>query len=110
MALTVIDIENYGIRLGFTGTISNTQITLNGADGDGTAHSVVIKFSSHHPLPEDAYNANAKMFLSFVPFQHLPHYVDLLRNEAPLKVSFNINAPAGCMIFTGHETPGEGEE
>ena len=110
MALTVIDIENYGIRLGFSGSSSNTQITLNGADAEGTGYSVVIRFSTNHPLPEDAYNANAKMYLSFVPFQHLPHYVDLLRNEAPLKASFNKENPAGCMIYTGHETPGEGEE
>ncbi|HNR06882.1 MAG TPA: hypothetical protein PKM27_06155 [Saprospiraceae bacterium] len=110
MPLTVFDIETYGIRLGFSGSISNTQITLNGADGEGTAYSVVIKFSSNHPLPEDAYNASARMYLSFVPFQHLPHYVDLLRNEAPLKASFNKEHPAGCMIYTGHETPGEGEE
>jgi hypothetical protein len=44
-----------------------------------------------------------------VPYDLYPTYVDLLRNEKPLKIYLNSDKPEWNQLLTGDEPVGEGE-
>ncbi|HHM06133.1 MAG TPA: lipase family protein [Gammaproteobacteria bacterium] len=45
----------------------------------------------------------------FLPLEHYPHWLDILRNEAPLAFVFDECHPAGAALVTAAEPVGEGE-
>lgn len=45
----------------------------------------------------------------FLPFNHFPSYMDLLRNEGPVSAYIWTDKPETCHLYTGNEIPGEGE-
>ena len=60
-------------------------------------------------LPVNSYDAGSKTGVAYAAISQYPDYIDLVRNEKPVSVTFNpdVNPPS----FTVHvtETVGEGE-
>ena len=65
--------------------------------------------------PEDALPANsfddaAKIGRGYQRFSQYRHFLDLVRNERPVWVTFiPEDTPSTFVVFCGAETPGEGE-
>lgn len=61
-------------------------------------------------IPFNNYNANIKAGEAFQPIAAYPDYIDLLRNEKPISVTFRPeDNPPTYVIYTGSEPPGDGE-
>lgn len=66
--------------------------------------------SDQSALPSNSYNANSHIGVAYEEFSRFPYYLDLVRNEKPIHVTFNPDAsPPSYVVFCSSETPGEGE-
>lgn len=56
------------------------------------------------------FNATYKIGAAYQPFSQYQHYLDLIRNEKPIRVTFSIeDSPPTFVVYCSRETPGEGE-
>jgi hypothetical protein len=114
MAATTFKIDKYQVTLG-----ADLPSILTDKDGQvcgiigcyGGDHLLMINFvKDGQPLPLNSYNEDKKTGSLFLPFSHLPSFVDLLRNEKPIYGYVNSDRPSWNNISTRHEPVGEGEK
>ncbi|MEN8117217.1 MAG: hypothetical protein ABFS16_09575 [Bacteroidota bacterium] len=61
-------------------------------------------------LNPNAFNAVDNIGRADLPFSLYEHYLDLIRNERPIRVLFRPeDAPPRFIVYCSGETPGEGE-
>jgi hypothetical protein len=87
----------------------NEQARLNLYCDEG--HKLYILFQDpKHPFPPNTYNANSKVGSAYVPSSLYLSYLDLLRSEKPITVTFNPEAsPPAFTIFGPNEPVGQDE-
>jgi hypothetical protein len=62
------------------------------------------------PLSANTFNATTKIGVAYQRFGQYPHYLDLIRNEKPISVTFRPeDAPPTFVVYCAGELPGEGE-
>ncbi len=62
-------------------------------------------------LPGNTYDAASKIGVAYQPFSLYQHYLDLVRNEKPISVTFRPeDAPPTFVVYCAAEPPGEGED
>jgi hypothetical protein len=62
------------------------------------------------PMPVNSFNAPAKIGVAYQRFSQFEHYLDLVRNEKPISVTFRPeDAPPTYVVYCASELPGEGE-
>jgi len=61
-------------------------------------------------LPPNTYNSTSKIGVAYQPFSQFQHYLDLIRNEKPIWVTFRpYDTPPVFVVYCASEPPGEGE-
>jgi hypothetical protein len=74
-------------------------------------HKLYLIF--RHPgdaLSANTYDATSKIGVAFQTFSQYQHYLDLVRNEKPIYVTFRPeDTPPGFVVYCASEPPGEGE-
>jgi hypothetical protein len=61
-------------------------------------------------LPANTFNTTTKIGLAYQPIAQFERYLDLIRNEKPIRVTFRPeDAPPTFVVYCAGETPGEGE-
>lgn len=62
------------------------------------------------PLPSNTYDATSKTGVGYQHIDDYDRYIDLVRNEGPIQVTFNPDAvPPSFVVYAASEAPGEGE-
>ena len=61
------------------------------------------------PLPPNTYNAGRKTGVAYAELDQYPSYIDLVRNEKPVSVTFNPDAEPPVFVVHVSEPVGEGE-
>ncbi len=61
------------------------------------------------PLPANSYDANNKIGVAYVDINRYPDYIDLVRNEKPISVTFNPDATPPVFVVFAAEPVGEEE-
>lgn len=62
------------------------------------------------PVPANTYNSSLKIGVGCQPFTSYAQFLDLVRNEGPISVTFRPeDSPPTFVVYAGTETPGEGE-
>lgn len=78
--------------------------------GDWT---VLIRFLAPNNPPKSGFVQEISTHLNrlflYVKGDKLNYYLDLLRNEKPVKANINTTSPDESLLFTGAEPVGEGE-
>ena len=76
----------------------------------GDEYTLDVNFlDSESPFPQPAFNQEEKKGHMVIPYQHLPIFVDLLRNEKPIFAHLRGDRPEWTSITTTKEPVGEGE-
>ena len=85
---------------------TKARINLHCADG----YKLYILFQDSSSLPSNSYNSSAKVGVAYAQLDQYENYIDLVRNEKPIRVTFNDTAsPPAYVVYASQETPGEGE-
>ncbi len=85
----------------------STQSRINIYTADG--YKLYILFPAEGaPLPANSYNAGSKIGVAYENAPRYSDYVDLLRNEDPVWVTFNEDAKS-FVVYAAWEPIGEGE-
>lgn len=61
------------------------------------------------PLPPNTYNSGTKVGVAYVDIAQYPNYIDLVRNEKPINVTFNPDVSPPSFVVHANEPVGEGE-
>ena len=70
----------------------------------------LIFLDPSEPLATDSYNATTKVGVAHMYFHKYPHFLDLVRNEKPIAVTFRPeDTPPTFVVWCTLEPPGEGE-
>jgi len=70
----------------------------------------LIFLDPSEPVTTDFYNATSKIGVAHQYFNQYPHFLDLLRNEKPITVTFRPeDTPPSFVVWCAQEPPGEGE-
>ena len=70
----------------------------------------LLFLSGEDALPANEYNEVRQTGTAYVPFAHYHHYLDLIRNEKPIYVTFRADIhPPDYVVYCAAEQPGEGE-
>lgn len=74
-------------------------------------HKLYLKFlPSSDALPSNTFDATNKIGMAYQPFSRFQYYLDLVRNEKPIKVTFRPkDKPPTYVVYCSYEPPGEGE-
>ena len=66
--------------------------------------------SGSDEMPDNYYNEGAKIGVAYEEFSRFPYYLDLIRNEKPISVTFSPEAtPPAYVVYCASEPPGDGE-
>ncbi len=58
----------------------------------------------------NSFNSVSKIGVAYQPFSMYEHYLDLIRNEKPIRITFRPeDSPPKFVVYCSGETPGEGE-
>lgn len=61
-------------------------------------------------LPANSFNSTSKTGVAYQHFSQYPHFLDLVRNEKPISVTFRPDdTPPTFVVYCAGETPGQGE-
>ncbi len=61
-------------------------------------------------LSPNTFSAATKIGVAYQPIAQFEHYLDLIRNEKPISVTFRPeDSPPTFVVYCAGETPGEGE-
>ncbi len=63
---------------------------------------------SEGTMPANSYSVGSKIGVGYESFSWYQYYLDLVRNEGPIYVTFNPDAKS-FVVYAASETPGEGE-
>ena len=67
-------------------------------------------FEEAGDLPNNSYHESAKVGSAYAPISYYADYIDLLRNEGPIRVTFRPeDSPPRFVVYASREEPGEGE-
>jgi hypothetical protein len=74
-------------------------------------HKLYLLFRSDETeLPNNSFNASSKTGVAYENLSRFPYYLDLIRNEKPISVTFNPDAtPPAYVVYCASEPPGDGE-
>lgn len=74
-------------------------------------HKLYIIFvDPSETLSNNSFNTNNKIGVAYQPFNLYAQYLDLIRNEKPIRVTFRPeDSPPTFVVYCSGETPGEGE-
>ncbi len=74
-------------------------------------HKLYLIFrSDESELPSNSFNSSSHTGVAYEEFSRYPYYLDLIRNEKPINVTFNPDAtPSAYVVYCASEPPGEGE-
>lgn len=75
-------------------------------------HKLYIDFYEESAtLPDNTYDDTYLIGRARVPISYYPNYIDLIRNEGPIRVTFRPeDSPPRFVVYAGSEEPGEGED
>lgn len=85
----------------------STQARINCYAVDGYRLYLIFK-AVGTDLPVNSFNPDIKTGVAYESVSHYPAYLDLLRNEKPVWVTFN-EADASFVVYAAAEQVGEGE-
>ena len=85
----------------------STQARINCYAVEGYRLYVIFK-AEGVDLPANSYNADIKTGVAYETVGHFPSYLDLLRNEKPVWITFN-EEEASFVVYAAGEQVGEGE-
>ncbi len=70
----------------------------------------IIFRSTLEGMPDSSYDESKKIGVVYEDFGRFPYYIDLVRNEKPIHVSFNTDTiPPAYMVLCSYEKPGRDE-
>lgn len=99
-------LESYSAFLYPNAGKQSGRINLNFDD-----HKLYLIF--RHPteaLPPNTYDGASKTGVAYQAFSQFQYYLDLIRNEKPILVTFRPeDTPPTFVVYCGSEPPGEGE-
>jgi len=74
-------------------------------------HKLYILFvDPSETVSKNSFNATNKIGIAYLPFGLYEHYLDLIRNEKPIRITFRPeDSPPKFVVYCSGETPGEGE-
>lgn len=100
-------VEHYAAFLYPNDTDSSSRINLYCAD----RHRLYLLFYEDGVnLPDNSFSANTNTGVAYAPLSQYPSYIDMLRNEKPVRVTFRPeDTPARYVVWVSQEEPGEGE-
>lgn len=76
----------------------------------GDDHRFILYFlHEDSPVATPVYNASTKVGAIFLPFEDMPIYLDILRNEKPVYAYLNSTKPEWNSLRTSNEPVGEEE-
>lgn len=103
MAWKWYDIASYKASVGGSGYYGGVQLFGDGFYG-------FLKFHKEGPLPDSsAQTTYGQRFYGHLDFQQMAPTVDLLRNEAPIRIGWDDGNPNLFHLMTGTEPVGEGD-
>ena len=75
-----------------------------------TQRLYLIFWDTDAPLPNNTYNDSHKIGVAYQRFDKYQHFLDLVRNEGPISVTFRPeDTPPNYVVYAASEPPGEGE-
>lgn len=74
-------------------------------------HKLYLNFlDPSEALSPNTFDANYKTGVAYQPISQFDTYLDLIRNEKPIRVTFRPeDTPPSFVVYCSGETPGEGE-
>ena len=70
----------------------------------------VVFYDPSASLPSNSFNSVAKTGQAYQSIEGFDRYLDLIRNEKPIYVTFRPeDVPPSFVVYCASETPGEGE-
>ncbi len=107
-------VSSYTVKVGdtLTATWSGTQIKARGilvCHGPDRQRLIFYFLTDDSPVPAPVYKPTTKVGAVFLPFDQMPPYVDLVRNERPIYAYMNSDRAEWNNISSGHEPVGEEE-
>ena len=97
------------VKLTFDGTTIEAQGILS-CYGEHPQQLIIYGLHPNSPVPPSAVcNWSVRLGSIFVPFEDLPAYVDLVRNEEPVYARISSDDPDSMVLGTDMEPTGEGE-
>ena len=103
MAWKWYDIESYKASAGGQGYYAAVQLFGDGFYG-------LLKFHKQGPLADaSAHSTYGQRFYGHLDYQQMHMFVDLLRNEKPVRFGWYENNPNLFHLMTGQEPVGEGD-
>ncbi len=113
MATKTFQVANYKMALGhsMTAVWSGQQIKIRGyVTCYGGDHRFIAYFLTDDSLvPDPVYIPANKVGAIFLPFDQMPPFVDLVRNEKPVYAYLNSDRPQSNNLRTANEPVGEEE-
>ena len=113
MTTKTFPVEKYVVALGhsMTATWSGIQIKARGyVTCYGGDHRFIAYFlTDDSPVPDPVYVIKNKVGAIFLPFDEMPLFVDLVRNERPIYAYLNSDKPQWNNLKTSSEPVGEEE-
>lgn len=112
MAKHVFEVKKYRVTLGDHVTVwAGTEVRARGVVACFGDHlRLIFYFIPEAETPPDAiWNEDGRVGCAFLPFDALPAFVDILRNERPVMANIDTDRPADSFINTGDEPVGEEE-
>ncbi|MFA6150896.1 MAG: hypothetical protein WC716_06215 [Chitinophagaceae bacterium] len=115
MATKTFAVQHYVLNVGHKNTATWAGVVIQiqgyvacyGADG---SRFIVYGLHPASPVPPTpVYNVAGNVGAIFVPFERLPQYVDIVRNEKPVYATLNSDNPNWMALATSNEPIGEGE-
>ena len=91
-------------------TDTDTLARINFYCQDDYRLYVLFQDPGEGELPENQYLADYNLGRSYALLSQYPNYIDLVRNETPIRVVFiPEESPPRFIIYASHEEVGEGE-
>lgn len=115
MATFTFEVKSYTIWLspsigyGRTDIAGRAMIICAAGDG-GKDTRCIFRFQDRAELASAAYDEATRTAHVFVHAAQYPWYVDLLRNERPVRCVIDKSDPKFSRLVTGDEPVGEGEQ
>ena len=113
MATKTFQVTSYKMALGhaISATWSGKKIKIRGyvACYGGDHRFIGYFLTNDSPVPNPVYVVDNKVGAIFLPFDEMPLFVDMLRNEKPVYAYLNSNHPEWISIKTSKEPVGEEE-
>ena len=103
MAAFVKEATNYFVAL-YPQNGGSGRINFYCADG----YKLYVLFTNGTP-PQNTFDAGSKIGVGYAGLAQLPFYLDLVRNEKPINVTFNPDATPPAFTVHAMEPVGEGE-